>query len=81
MTGKNTELDKGLSLCLKKIRGLTVALEEFGRELEEIIEEGYVEAFIDIENANVLLDETVALWGENVKRRVEEYMECDEIKH
>ena len=38
-------------------------------------------ASIDLEIANVLLDETIALWGEDVKRCVEEYMECDETKH
>jgi hypothetical protein len=66
---------------LKKIRAFTNTLKELRRELEEISEGGYEEASIDIENANVLLDETIALWGEDVKKRVEEYMECDETRH
>jgi hypothetical protein len=81
MTGKNTKLEEEFILCLKKIGGLTNALKEFGKQLEKIREEACEEVFTDLKIVNALLDETIDLWGEEAKKRVEEYMAHDETWH
>jgi hypothetical protein len=81
MTGKKARLEEEFNLCLKKIGGITNALKEFGKQLEKIREEDYEEAFIDLDIVNALLDETIAIWGEEAKKRVEEYMAHDETLH
>ena len=87
----DTEIEKEIELCLKRLRGLESSLKFFRSGIRGLIEGGTegltedlgiikgktsdtISALYTIKKINELIDDTIMLWGDSMRKYFEEYL-------
>ena len=87
----DTEIEKEIELCLKRLRGLESSLKFFRSGIRGLIEGGpeglaeelgiiqgktsdTISALYMLKKINELIDDTIMLWGDSMRKAFEDYL-------